>query len=192
MPFFSIILPSYNRAHFLPKAIESVQSQIFENWELIVVDDGSKDDTKEVVSYYIQSDGRIRYIWQENAERSAARNNGIRQAKGEYICFLDSDDYYLPNHLSSFYKLIKEKELSKAFLFGNTFEDYRGKLLKVPVPHLPIKYNAEFFLLNTIGVPRACIHKKILEKYSFNTSVRVGEDTELWVRIAMKYPVYYN
>jgi glycosyltransferase involved in cell wall biosynthesis len=90
-PFFSIILPTYNRASFISKAIESVIDQLYNKWELIILDDGSTDNTKEIVLSF--NDDRIRYIYQENKERSAARNNGIRNAKGEYICFLDSDDY---------------------------------------------------------------------------------------------------
>jgi len=73
--FFSIILPTYNRAHFLPRAIESVIKQDYDNWELIIVDDGSTDNTKSLVQEFIQNDIRIRYIWQKNVERSAARNH---------------------------------------------------------------------------------------------------------------------
>ena len=76
-PFFSIIIPTYNRAHLISMAIDSVIAQTFENWELIIVDDGSTDNTKELVDNYCSIDKRIRYIYQENAERSAARNNGI-------------------------------------------------------------------------------------------------------------------
>ena len=94
---FSIIIPTYNRASFLPKAIESVLAQTYTEWELIIVDDGSTDNTKEVVSKY--NDSRITYIYQKNAERSAARNNGILHANGNYICFMDSDGYLAANRL---------------------------------------------------------------------------------------------
>ena len=190
--FFSIILPSYNRAQFLPRAIKSVLIQDFKDWELIIVDDGSTDTTKEVVESFVKHDSRIKYIWQENAERSAARNHGISKAKGEYICFLDSDDYYLSNHLSSFKKVIEASERAKGLFFGNTFEDMEGNLNKVLPPKLPIGNPIEFFLLNVIGVPRTCIHKEVLKNYKFNLSIRIGEDTELWVRIAQEYPIFYN
>lgn len=91
MLHFSVIIPTYNRASMLPKAIESVLAQTYPNWELIIVDDGSTDNTKELVANFIEKDGRIKYIYQENAERSAARNNGIKNAKGEYICFLEQN-----------------------------------------------------------------------------------------------------
>ena len=97
--FFSIIIPTYNRSGFLSKAIESIIVQRCEDWELIIVDDGSTDDTKKTVQEFLEKDSRIRYIFQENQERSAARNNGIKHANGDWICFLDSDDVYLTNHL---------------------------------------------------------------------------------------------
>ena len=82
-PFFSIIIPTYNRAHLISKAIESVIAQTFENWELIIVDDGSTDETKDLILSYQNKVARIRYIYQQNAERSAARNNGIDKSKGK-------------------------------------------------------------------------------------------------------------
>ena len=99
-PFFSIIVPTYNRAQNIKGAIESVLLQTYTSWELIIIDDGSTDHTKEVISKF--TDTRINYIYQKNQERSCARNNGIKVAKGQYICFLDSDDFYLANHLQSF------------------------------------------------------------------------------------------
>src|SRR5687767_3103747 len=99
-PFFSIIVPTHNRASLIHTPIESVLRQTFSDWELIMVDDGSTDNTKQVIASY--TDPRIRYIHQQDLERSAARNNGIAQAKGQYICFLDDDDYYFPEHLASF------------------------------------------------------------------------------------------
>ncbi|MBK8348621.1 MAG: glycosyltransferase family 2 protein [Saprospiraceae bacterium] len=101
MPFFSIIIPTYNRAHTIRRPVDSIIAQTFTDWELIIVDDGSTDDTKEIVESY--KDPRIRYVWQENQERSAARNHGISLAKGEWICFQDSDDKYLPEHLQVLY-----------------------------------------------------------------------------------------
>ena len=80
-------------------AVDSVLNQTYKDWELIVVDDGSTDNTKEIVEEFVKIDKRIKYIFQENKERSAARNNGIKKAKGDWICFLDSDDIYHMNHL---------------------------------------------------------------------------------------------
>ena len=109
-PFFSIIIPTYNRGHVLGKTIQSVINQNFNDWELIVVDDGSTDNTKNIINDFSKNDSRIRYIYQDNQERSAARNNGIENSNGKYICFLDSDDEYLQHHLSTFYDEIKIKK----------------------------------------------------------------------------------
>ena len=99
---FSIILPTFNRGHMIRLAIESVLSQTYNDWELIIVDDGSTDKTKDVIDKFIEKDNRVKYLYQKNQERSAARNNGIKEAKGDWICFLDSDDIYHVNHLEEF------------------------------------------------------------------------------------------
>ena len=82
-PFFSVVIPTYNRATLITKAIDSVLLQSFPDWELIIVDDGSSDNTKEVISNY--NDSRIQYHYKENNERSAARNRGIELCKGLYV-----------------------------------------------------------------------------------------------------------
>ncbi|TNF06006.1 MAG: glycosyltransferase family 2 protein, partial [Deltaproteobacteria bacterium] len=163
MPFFSIILPTYNRAHFLPKAIESVLAQTFEDWELVIVDDGSIDNTKEVVDSY--RDPRIVYFYQLNQERSVARNNGISQAKGDYICFLDSDDYYLPGKLKNLSEQIKFYDKA-VLLFDGLLSDVNGQLNRLP---FPVKNEAEnwseFILLNTLFSQQICGRKEIFERF---------------------------
>ncbi|MFN8339053.1 MAG: glycosyltransferase family 2 protein [Saprospiraceae bacterium] len=115
-PFFSIIIPTYNRAHTIRRPINSILAQTFTDWELIIVDDGSTDDTQEIVESY--KDPRIRYVWQENQERSAARNHGISLAKGAWICFQDSDDEYLPEHLQVLYEGIQNNAEYKVIRTG--------------------------------------------------------------------------
>lgn len=185
MPFFSIILPTYNRAHFLPKAIESVLSQTFKDWELIIVDDGSTDNTKEVVANY--QDSRIRYIYQKNQERSAARNNGIDQAQGEYVCFLDSDDYFLQEKLIRFHEAIQCEETKKLFYDALAFE--RG--VERTSFFLPLKQKEEtlheFLLVNPLGALQLCIPFEALRQEQFNPLLRIGEDVELWLRLANNY-----
>jgi len=187
--FFSIILPTYNRAHFLPKAIESVLNQPFIDWELIIIDDGSTDNTKNVVEQY--SDKRIRYHWQENQERSIARNNGIKIANGKYICFLDSDDYYLENHLSHFFEALQNHNFPVAFFYSNIlFEKLDGNIEK-HVPNEEFTGDLAFILRTTIHSQQTCIHRDILQKHLFNKLFKVGEDIELWMRIFDEYPVHH-
>lgn len=99
-PNFSIIIPTFNRASSLQRAIKSVQAQTTENWELIIVDDGSVDETKTEIQKFLK-DPRIKYFFQSNQGVSVARNNGVKNASGEYIIFLDSDDTIFPNLLNS-------------------------------------------------------------------------------------------
>jgi len=168
-PLFSIIIPTYNRAHMLQKAIESVLAQTYINWELIIVDDGSKDNTKEVVkSYY---DERIRYIWQKNQERSVARNTGIKNAFGEYICFLDSDDVFLENHLETFYFALEQNDFK--FLYS----------LKVNETERKFQSKYELVFCSVIHSQQVCIHKSLFDLELFNPKIRIGEDLELWMRL---------
>ena len=187
---FSIILPTYNREKFISKAIESVLKQSHQEWELIIIDDGSTDNTNEIIKKYTSKDDRVRYIFQENNERCAARNNGIINSKFEWICFIDSDDVYHETHLLEFKNLInKNKNLDGLYFSGVSFGSYDNKLEKYDTTH---KSAFEFILLNTIGVPRSCCSKKILVSYKFNEQINLGEDTELWARITQKYPVFYH
>lgn len=98
-PSFSVIMPTFNRAHSLPIAIQSLQAQTLNCWELIVIDDGSTDETSSVVLKLAQQDPRIRLLTQKNQGAALARNAGISQATGEFLAFLDSDDTLTANHL---------------------------------------------------------------------------------------------
>lgn len=184
---FSIIIPTYNRADFLPKAIESVLAQTYTDWELIIVDDGSTDNTRDVVSKY--TDTRIRYIYQDNAERCAARNNGINNANGEYVCFLDSDNVMLPNRLqllansisgkACYYTSIEYRNEDKS---SSVIKD--GKQFEFPI-------DKDELIQEIIATPQICCATEILKKHQFNTTISIGEDMELLFRISNEYPLVY-
>jgi glycosyltransferase involved in cell wall biosynthesis len=184
-PFFSVIIPTYNRANFLYKAIESVLSQTYKGFELIIIDDGSTDNTKEIISKY--QDERIIYFYQENKERSAARNQGIALSSGKYICFLDSDDYYLNNRLELLYKEIEKLNFPIVFFYTGILYFSEGTFTKKEEVNKGEENPLEFFVRAIIGVPQVCISISILNKYKFNTELIVGEDMELWFRIAHEY-----
>ena len=171
-------------------AIASVLDQSYLNWELIVVDDGSTDNTKEIVSEVVKKDKRVKYFFQENKERSAARNKGIKIASGEWICFLDSDDLYHTSHLEKFKKLINKNNKQPALYFcglgKNIFDNENYHYNNTH------KNNIEFVLLNTVGTPRACSTKKILLEHKFNETLFIGEDMELWARILIDYELYFH
>lgn len=187
-PFFSVIIPTYNRAHILPRTIASVLNQEFPNWELIVVDDGSKDHTAELLKTY--TDNRIRYVYQQNAERSAARNRGISEARGEYVCFLDSDDEYLPHHLRRLHEEIQKLQNRQSLLFTDCLPTYQdGSVSEVKYPTAEHQDWHIYFLCNPVIPARVCIHYEILKKKKFREDVVIVEDTVLWANIALHYPV---
>ncbi len=190
--FFSIILPTYNRAHLLGRAVNSVIAQIYSEWELIIIDDGSTDNTKEVVAAITEKDARVKYFYQENAERSAARNNGISKAKGSYICFLDSDDSYTENHLQGLYDFILKTPIRKGLFFTNRI---KNDLTKNEIIYSEVSFNPEkameFFVEKSISPGRVCVEISILKEFGFDKELVVGEDTDLWFRISCHYPSYF-
>ena len=183
----TVVLPTFNRAHLISLCVDSLLLQTYQNWELIIVDDGSEDETATVIKRY--TDARIRYIYQENAERSAARNNGIEHAKGEWICFLDSDDEYQPEHLQELVKFIEvHKPLPGLIATGLITRE--GQTTKHKA-FLELQKN----ILEEIGskflIPtQVCAHRSVLENDRFDVRYRLWEDTHLWLRIAAQYPVY--
>jgi glycosyltransferase involved in cell wall biosynthesis len=189
-PFFSIIIPTYNRAHILEKAIDSVMSQHFKKWEMIIIDDGSTDDTKKIVSKY--NDERLKYFFRQHAERSAARNFGIGNSQGTYICFLDSDDYFLPDRLEKLYEEIKKRNSPVALLYTGICFEHNGSINKRE--ELPNNYKSirDYIVINVIGSPQVCIHRNILSEHHFNEKINISEDTELWMRIIdAHYPILF-
>lgn len=189
-PFFSIIIPAYNRAYILPETIRSIQEQSFTNWEVIVVDDGSKDNTRELIESLSLEDNRIRYVFQQNAERSAARNNGADHALGNYLMFLDSDDKYTAGHLEKLKAFITEKQEPIALFFSNLsyLHEYGIEVPEIPVMEKGKEF--EYLLLQPITPSRVCIHRKILNEFRFDPEIVIVEDLVLWVSIATKYPVF--
>ncbi|HEX5316758.1 MAG TPA: glycosyltransferase family A protein, partial [Candidatus Kapabacteria bacterium] len=99
-PFISIILPTYNRARLVMRAIQSIQAQTFSDWELLIIDDGSRDGTYDFVTTEMNGDKRVRYHYATNRGLAMARNIGLSMSRGNYFTFLDSDDEYLPDHLA--------------------------------------------------------------------------------------------
>ncbi len=190
-PLFSIIIPTYNRAHMLPQALQSVQDQTFPDWECIVVDDGSTDNTKEILQQWIEKDNRFRYIYQENAERSAARNNGIKNAKGKYICFLDSDDYYLKERLENLFSFINKNDNPIAMIFSGIAIEHNDKVKNINYPLVEENDKYNYIAENVIFSQQVCIHYSILKKHNYNPNFTVGEDMELWLRIVDKHKLLH-
>lgn len=186
-PFFSIVLPAYNRAAILPRSIGSVIKQAFKDWEMIIVDDGSTDNTQNVVKSF--NDPRIKYVYQNNSERSSARNKGIDNASGTWICFLDSDDEYQPDHLQELAEFIEfHKPLPGVTATGLITQQGESTYQK---DFLNLQKNVFEEIGSKFLIPtQVCVHRSVLEKEQFDVRFRLWEDTHLWLRIAAQYPVY--
>ena len=183
VPFFTIIIPTYNRAHTLRTPIDSILAQSCQDWELIIIDDGSTDDTRELVASY--SDVRIRYVWQENQKESAARNHGIRLAEGEWVCFQDSDDEYLPNHLEILYNAIKEHPdykilKSGLIIYENGQEIARTSTMSIS-PYDTFPYD---------GFHTVAFHRSVLTETQFDERFYIGEDLHFMLRAGMKFEIF--
>lgn len=190
MILFSIIIPTYNRADFIAKAIDSVFSQSYSNWELIVVDDASTDHTPAILSTYV--DARIVSVRNEiNKERSSSRNRGIQLAKGDYICFLDSDDYFLPDHLQNISDNIQSQSLPVALFHTDVVQvDWsKGTQRMIERPHL--KNSVEEVINFHIPVISVAVHRDILKAFQFDAQLRINEDVHLFARIASRYPLIH-
>ena len=190
-PLISVIIPCYQQADFLSCAIESVRSQSYRCVEIVVVNDGSRDHTSEVVRRY---DG-VHYIMQSHQGLAAARNTGIRNSRGSYLVFLDADDRLLPNALAAGKRCFREHP-ECAFVSG----DYRrvsanGHILK---QHGPSQIDKDHYLTllrgNYIGMHATVIYRReALERAGgFDTSLAACEDYDLYLRLAKRFPIYHH
>lgn len=190
MPKVSVIIPTYNYSHFVCEAVGSAIKQTFDDREIIVVDDGSTDNTKETLLPYMS---KIKYIYQENKGLPGARNTGIGAAEGEYIALLDSDDRWIPERLEWGVSVLdRNPEV------GLVFSDYYlndGKNSRIKVARPPKRDMFENLLLyNFIPCPTVLFRKKCLDEVGlFDESLaRLGsEDWDLWLKIAKKYKFFY-
>jgi glycosyltransferase involved in cell wall biosynthesis len=193
----SIIIPTYNYAHFLGDTLECVIHQEYNAVEIIVIDDGSTDDTRIVVEQYIKQDGRIKYFYQENRGLSAARNLGVEKSTGQYIQFLDADDLISKNKLSlQMDHFTSNPDLDISYCCGYYFKDghpetlYKSAFLSQEewIPRLDGMYfNAIHSLIkyNIMPVNSALTKKDALVQIGlFNEELRSLEDWEFWLRCA--------
>jgi glycosyltransferase involved in cell wall biosynthesis len=198
MPVFSVIIPLYNKAPYVAKTLESVFSQDFVDFEVIVVDDGATDSSAKIVKQC--NDPRLQYFYKENGGVSSARNVGISMAKGALIAFIDADDYWAPGHLSALYRL--HLEFPRAGLLAARYElkFSEKRIVKPHFKNLPENFRGivpDFFEANlTYRVATAssvAVTAAALKTIGyFNTALSNGEDNDMWTRIALEYDVALN
>ena len=208
---FSVVIPVYNKANTIKRALDSVLTQSFRDFEVIVVDDGSTDDLADVLSAYRAP----RVIRQENAGVSCARNAGIAAARGEYVCFLDADDLYTREHLATLRELTLRYPTADMLITSHIIRTSEGETLHSSAPITD--YVADLYkdsheagrtdfltdnfisLLNLYGdtlwhTNSICLRRKTLldKEIFFAAGERIGEDTDMWLRVAMRHPVAFS
>jgi glycosyltransferase involved in cell wall biosynthesis len=197
MPKVSVVIPTYNRASFLFESINSVLKQTLQDIEIIVVDDGSTDDTREMVMKYFPM---VRYIYQENQGVSIAFNNGINLALGEYVAIFADDDIMLEDALEKSVTFFNQHP-EVGFCHGQNYTiDENGQSLRLRTTRGPrvtfIRSGKEEIAnllfrdsiqASTVVIRRSCFQKVGL----FDTNLRGGEDWDMWIRLSRYYPVGY-
>lgn len=209
-PRFSVIVPLYNKAPYVRKALESICAQTFRDFECIVVDDGSTDGSLDVVSDFVRNDGmsrdkslneplslndgRLTIISQANAGVAVARNNGVTKSNGEYVCFLDADDWWELTFLEEMDRLIQE--FPDAGLYATNYVYYKpGKT------HVALNINRGYInypdaYLHSAAMPvwtgAACMPRKVFDEMGgFSNGIKLGEDFLLWAQTALHYKVVF-
>ena len=170
-PFFSIIIPTYNRAGFIAETLQSVLRQDFVDFEILVVDDGSTDNTAAVVGQF--ADPRLHYLPKQNAERGAARNYGLARAQGEYVLFLDSDDLFHPNHLRTLRAAIEAAPTPPNFLATKYDFERAGQRRPsdlAPLPAGPLSF--ETFIKGNALACNVCVRRNNPELRPFEEDRR--------------------
>lgn len=199
-------MPLYNKAPYVRKTLDSVWGQTCQDWELVIVDDGSRDNSAAIVEQWISEKGsafRGKLIRQGNQGVSVARNNGVRASHGKYLCFLDADDWWAPDFLQEMQGLIDS--FSDAGIYGTAYFYHKNGRdeVRMSVPTGYINYFAEYARggAMTLWTGAVCVPRNVFDTCGgFQSGVKLGEDFLLWARIAMQYKVaflmkplaYYN
>ena len=192
-PLVSVVIPTYNRAHLIGQTIESVRNQTFENFEIVVVDDGSTDKTEEVVCHY--KDERIKYFRQPtNVGPSEAKNIGILCSRGEYLALLDSDDLWLPEKLEQ-QIVILQKNTGSVWIYCDSayFDDQSGRVTHLSSQrfHPYEGYIPHRLIMQTImHTPTVVVKRSIIEQIGPFIG-NAFEDWRMWLHIAASWPVLY-
>ncbi len=200
MPRFSVIIPLYNKEKDIKNTLSSVLAQSFDDFEIIIVNDGSTDSSEEIVKGFI--DKRIHLFSEKNKGVSSARNFGVEKASSNYIAFLDADDYWYPDHLENLYSLITK--FQSHLWYATAYEKKRNKNLITPMVSPIIDKGENWmgeiddffkncFIDSLTNSSSVCFVKSfIISLEGFNATFSHGEDTDLWIRTALKSPLAFS
>lgn len=187
----SIIVPCYNQAQFLPEALQSVLEQSYTNWECIIVNDGSPDDTERVAQEWLAKDSRFKYVYKENGGLSSARNAGLENAVGDYIQFLDCDDLIEREKLESSLHLLNSSDDENIKVVISNFRMFKITILDSTNPYCTLdssKFNFQSLLMDwddTFTIPIHCglFQVSLFDTFRFPEHLKSKEDWVMWVSV---------
>ncbi len=189
--FLSIIIPTYNRGDYILGTISSILDQDYRNFEIIIVDDGSTDNTEELVKSIYGN--KIRYYRKDNEERAIARNFGINEAKGDYLTFLDSDDRLYPHYFSEALRLIETYNTPEWLHLSYEIKDQNGKILRRE-NNRKGNINRTLVTGNHLSCIGVFLRNDIIREYQFNEDPDIigSEDYILWMKLSCRYTLRYS
>ena len=191
-PKFSVIVPLYNKAPYVRKALESVCAQTYSDWECVVVDDGSTDGSAEIAQEYAE---RMTIIRQANAGVAAARNKGVAASTGEYLCFLDADDWWKPEFLEEMNRLIEAYPEAGIYATNYIYAKTGKTHVALHLPTGTMDYPKAYLENKSMPVwtGATCMRRRVFnEMGGFPEGIKLGEDFLLWAKTALYYPVAFR
>ena len=194
-PLISVIIPAYNAEQFLDETLESVLSQTYENWECIIVNDGSTDNTESVAKKWCEKDARFRYFYKENSGASDTRNLGIKEARGEYIAFLDADDILTPDSLEVRINVLIEQNVDLVATKLQHFTDKLPKVSKNNARQDALYYAKEgltqLMVFNKVTPSTVLCKKSVMDTIGGFTWQKKAEDLHCWLKVLFAgYKIY--
>lgn len=196
-PMFTVLIPTYNQAQYLPACLESLLAQTCPNWEAVIVNDGSTDTTREVLDRYASKDERLRVFHKENGGVATALNLALEHARGKWICWLSSDDMFMPDKLETQVQAFAANPGIYFFHTNyNVFYEETGRLSAIELPEDFVPQEnlqvLKFFEINYFNGVSIAVHRSVFERVgAFNTSLRNGQDYDMWLRISALYRSRY-
>lgn len=188
-PLVSVIIPCYNHGAFLPDAIESILNQTYKNIEIVVVDDGSKDNTREVAAQF----PAVKYVYQENQGLSAARNTGAQNSEGDLLVFLDADDLLNPHALSCNVQYLQDHPAAAFVSGGYELITADGQRIELMQRTIEADHYVNLLKMNYIGMHGTVMYRRwVFKEFAYDVSLGACEDYDLYLKVARKYPVVHH
>lgn len=197
MPKFSVIIAVYNKEKHIKSTLESVFAQSFQDFEVVVINDGSTDESEKIIKQF--HNPRLHYYYQKNQGASVARNEAINKATASFIALLDADDYWYPNYLEEQNRLIKK--YSNEFVFATAQEIVNLNIIRPKNYSIPKSFKNDGLLnyfeaskqASILHSSSTVLKKEVFEHIgNYNPNIKSGEDTDLYIRIGLKYPVVFS